>query len=255
MLRSLLMAFSMYSRIPVPHTGWKEEDMKYVLALFPFVGLVIAGAEYIWSGLGYAAGLSAVFMSAVSVAIPVFISGGIHLDGFIDTSDALASYRTSEERLRILKDPHIGAFAVIRVITLLIITFGAVHELFYIRDTALYCIYCLVFVLSRVMSAASAVLFRSAGNKGTLEAFGRAAEKKPVVIMLAVEYIVTAVVMLYVMPTAGILVIVTSAAVMTAYRFISERAFGGVTGDTSGWFLCVNECASTLCLAMAAHLL
>lgn len=255
MLRSLFIAFSMYSRIPVPHTEWKEEDMKYVLAFFPFVGLVIAAAEYIWLDLGELAGLSAVFMGAVSVTVPVLISGGIHLDGFIDTSDALASCRTKEERLRILKDPHVGAFAVIRVAVLFIISFGAAYEMFYIHDAGVYHIYCLVFVLSRVMSAASAVLFRSAGNKGTLEAFGRAAEKKPVVIMLAAEYIVTAVVMLYVMPTAGILVIVTSAAVMTAYRFISGRAFGGVTGDTSGWFLCVNECASTLCLAMAARLL
>lgn len=245
----------MYSRIPVPHTEWKEDDMKYVLAFFPFVGVVIAAAEYIWFSLGKLTGLSSVFMGAVSVAVPVLISGGIHLDGFIDTSDALASCRSREERLRILKDPHIGAFAVIRVIVLFIISFGAVHELFYIHDTGVYYIYCLVFVLSRVMSAASVMLFPHAGNRGTLEAFGRTADRRAVILVLAAEYIAAAAVMIYIRSTVGGLVLAASAAVMAVYRFISGRAFGGVTGDTSGWFLCVNECVSSLCLAMAAHLL
>ncbi len=256
MLRSLLIAFSMYSRIPVPRAEWKEEDMKYVLAFFPLVGLVITAAEYIWLSLGKKTGLSAVFMGAVSVALPELISGGIHLDGFIDTSDALASYRTKEERLRILKDPHVGAFAVIRVVTLYILFFGAVYEILMHGSAAgISYVFCFVFVLSRVMSAASAIFFRPAGNKGTLEAFGKAADRRPVIVMLAAEYIASAAVMIYIQPIAGVLVLVASAAVMAAYRFISERAFGGVTGDTSGWFLCVNECVLSLCLAMAAHLL
>ena len=47
--------------------------------------------------------------------IPVAATGGIHLDGYADTSDALSSYGDREKKLAILKDPHCGAFAVIRL--------------------------------------------------------------------------------------------------------------------------------------------
>ena len=47
--------------------------------------------------------------------IPVWITGGIHLDGYADTCDALSSYGDREKKLEILKDPHCGAFAVIRL--------------------------------------------------------------------------------------------------------------------------------------------
>ncbi len=41
MLRSLAIAFSMYSKIPVPQFDWEERDMRFVMAFFPLVGLVI----------------------------------------------------------------------------------------------------------------------------------------------------------------------------------------------------------------------
>ena len=47
--------------------------------------------------------------------VPVWVTGGIHLDGYADTCDALASYGDTAKKLAILKDPHCGAFAVIRL--------------------------------------------------------------------------------------------------------------------------------------------
>ena len=47
--------------------------------------------------------------------IPVWVTGGIHLDGYADTCDALCSYGDTQKKLDILKDPHCGAFAVIRL--------------------------------------------------------------------------------------------------------------------------------------------
>ena len=47
------------------------------------------------------------------VVAPIIITGGIHMDGFLDTQDALGSYQPRERRLEILKDSHAGAFAII----------------------------------------------------------------------------------------------------------------------------------------------
>ena len=64
--------------------------------------------------------------------IPVAATGGIHLDGFADTSDALSSYGDREKKLAILKDPHCGAFAVIRLCGYFVAVFRA------LRLSALY---------------------------------------------------------------------------------------------------------------------
>ena len=111
-MKALLMAFSMYSRLPVPDFVWEEEDRKKAMCFFPLVG-VLAGAVFFlvylfmeWSGAG------PVFKGALLTAVPLLATGGIHMDGFLDTCDARASWGDREKKLQILKDTHAGAFAV-----------------------------------------------------------------------------------------------------------------------------------------------
>ncbi len=47
--------------------------------------------------------------ASVAVLIPVLVTGGIHLDGLLDTADALSSWQTRERRLEILKDSPRGS--------------------------------------------------------------------------------------------------------------------------------------------------
>ena len=53
------------------------------------------------------------FLAVILTVIPVFVTGGIHVDGLLDTSDALSSWQERTRRLEILKDSHAGAFAII----------------------------------------------------------------------------------------------------------------------------------------------
>lgn len=240
----------MYSKIPMPHMEWKEKDMRYVLAFFPLVGVVIAGAGYICCIAGERLGFHKIFMSALLLSIPVIISGGIHLDGYMDTSDALSSYRSKEERLEILKDAHIGAFAVIRVITLSLLYFGAAYEILTHGGKEGCLVLILGFVLARVMSGLSVMITKSAGNKGTLEQFSTASEKKTVTAMLVLEYAGTVALMVYASPLYGGACAVISAVWLVIYRHICDKNFGGVTGDTSGWFLCIAECLCAMTTAI-----
>ena len=114
LLRTLAVTFALYSRIPMPHFEWKEEDMRYSIAAFPLVGAVIG---LVFFGVSVCASRFAIPDAAAALlltAVPLIITGGFHADGFMDVADALSSFRTREEKLEILKDPHIGAFAVIR---------------------------------------------------------------------------------------------------------------------------------------------
>ncbi|MDY5112348.1 MAG: adenosylcobinamide-GDP ribazoletransferase, partial [Bilifractor sp.] len=104
LFESFIVAFSMYSKIPMPHIEWSEKSMKYSMCFFPWIGLVIGLLEYLWFLLCGRTGVSDLLRSSIAVAIPLLVTGGIHFDGFLDTTDALSSWRTREERLRILKD-------------------------------------------------------------------------------------------------------------------------------------------------------
>ena len=110
---SLIVAFSMYSKIPMPRTDWTDHSMKYSMCFFPWIGWVIGILEALWLYLSFLAGLSVLFRAAVFTVLPVLVTGGIHLDGYLDTSDAMSSWREREKRLEILKDSHTGAFAII----------------------------------------------------------------------------------------------------------------------------------------------
>lgn len=103
-LESLIVAFSMYSKIPMPQITWTKENMKNTLCYFPLIGAVIGALLWLWYWLCGIAGFGVMLQAAVAVLIQVLVTGGIHLDGFLDTSDALSSWQTAERRLEILKD-------------------------------------------------------------------------------------------------------------------------------------------------------
>ena len=112
-IKGMLAAFMTFSRIPVVGVRIDKEDMKYSMCFLPVIGIIIgliqwlADAAFTWLGAGE------LMRVALMTAVPVLVTGGIHMDGFCDTTDAVSSYQTKERKLEILKDSNAGAFAVI----------------------------------------------------------------------------------------------------------------------------------------------
>ena len=127
-LQSFVVAFSMYSKIPMPRIQWTEKNMKYCICFFPLIGVVIGLVQNLWYRLAVYAGFGESFRTAVLILLPVVVTGGIHLDGLLDTADALSSYKSQEEKLEILKDSHAGAFAIIIGISYFVLAFGVFSE-------------------------------------------------------------------------------------------------------------------------------
>lgn len=48
----------------------------------------------------------------VLLAVPLVLTGFLHFDGLLDSADALLAPRSPERRLEILKDVHMGSFAI-----------------------------------------------------------------------------------------------------------------------------------------------
>ena len=123
-MKQLITAFSMcqtmFCRIPFPLRKWEEAARPYLLLFLPLVGLEI-GVLWVLADLVLRhLGIPAPVYGFVMTAIPVLLTGGIHLDGFMDVADAIGSWRDLEKRRAILKDSHVGAVAVIWVAFLLL---------------------------------------------------------------------------------------------------------------------------------------
>lgn len=243
-LKSITVAFAMYSRIPMPKFRWDTKDMKYHLAFFPWVGGVIGILEYIWYRLVHLWGLGGTANLLIAMAIPVLVTGGFHLDGLMDTEDALSSWRTREERLEILEDPHIGAFAVIRLILFGLIYGAALSEL----SGPGRILWMGTFVLSRCLSGMAVVTFPSAKKQGTLATEAGTAGRGTVRMALLFEYLLTSALMMYYQPLPGIILCSIGFLSLTFYSRWSHRRFGGITGDLAGWYLCKTELWMTLAL-------
>ncbi|MCF0228927.1 MAG: adenosylcobinamide-GDP ribazoletransferase [Parasporobacterium sp.] len=237
-LRALAIAFSTYSKIPMPQFEWTKEDMKHVISFFPCVGLVIGFFECIWFSIAVKIGVGDLARAIIAALIPVFITGGFHVDGFMDTSDAIYSYKDREKRLEILKDSNVGAFAVIRLLAAAGLAVAAMSE---IRSVSSMQVLGLGFVLSRALSAMGVLHFRSATKKGSL--FYTASNSDRIVNTLALCFIIPAatVLMIIISPVPGLMTAAGAFLSFLFYRIMSYRKFGGITGDTAGYFVTLCE--------------
>ena len=221
-IRSLCIAFSTYSRIPVPQVAWTDENRKYSMCFFPLIGAVIGLLLWGWLALCDVLGFGALLRGAVGALLPILVTGGIHMDGYLDTVDALSSHQTCEKKLAIMKDANCGAFAVIYGGVYLLAYAGFAYEVFAAGHILLICP---LFVLSRALSGLCAVNLPNARKSGMLCAFTSG---------------VTAG-MVWMSPTAGGMAAAFVVVSALKYRRFALAQFGGVTGDTSGFFLQLCE--------------
>ena len=89
------VAFAMFSAVPVPQPVWNEKNMRYALCAFPLVGVVCGLAWWGWAALAARLSFPLLLRAAGLCLAPVLVTGGIHLDGYADTCDALADARTA----------------------------------------------------------------------------------------------------------------------------------------------------------------
>lgn len=222
----------------MPKVEWKEENRRYVFCFFPLIGAVIGGLFLLWGLLCKRLGFSTFLYGAVSSLIPIIVTGGIHIDGFCDVTDAKSSYGDREKRLEIMKDSHIGAFAVINLCIYMIVQTALFSQ---INNFKTAVVVALGFVLSRSMSGFSAVTFKSAKSEGSLQSFVKPAHRKITVSVTALSALLCFCGMIFTDRFSGIAVTVTALCVMFYYRKFSYKTFGGITGDLCGWFLQLCE--------------
>lgn len=120
---AFFMAWGMFWIVPCPVKWWDERARKGMLLFLPVIGLLIGlvWALCAWLRERYLPGLLG---AGALTVIPFILSGFIHLDGYMDCSDAVLSRRDLDTRRKILKDSHVGSFAVVTLVILFLLEYS-----------------------------------------------------------------------------------------------------------------------------------
>lgn len=245
---SAAMAFSMFSVFPAPRVEWRKENMRYMLACLPLVGVVIGLALWLWQAICAALGMGAAVYAAGLTLIPILLSGGIHMDGFCDTVDALSSHAAPERKREILKDSHAGAFAIIFVGVYYLAFFALCTELPCTRSAALGL--ALHQILARAVGALCSVCFAGSGTNGLLSSFRDAAARRSALV-LAVWCVLCAGALVALSPVGGCASLIAAGLCALYVRRMSLREFGGMSGDLAGFLITITAAAALAASAFA----
>lgn len=246
---SLLIALSMYSVLPVKCTNWTNKNLRHALVFFPLIGVIcMVAVAILWMICSYIK-IGSVLFGVLAVCTMVFVTGGIHLDGFCDTADALFSRRPQEEKLRILKDPNCGPFAVFSVILALMVLAGSFSEIFSDFNVSIMGLVGGGFVISRCMNGFGQTTIKCAPTSSLAKTFGSNADKS-VSFILSAEFIIVSVLLILYYGYISFLLIAASLAVYGLFYRMQKKQFGGLTGDLVGFMLVI--CETVWCLIIAA---
>ena len=238
-LHAFVMCQSMFCAIPAPQL-WDEKAKDKMLLFLPIVGLEIG---IIWAVLSWVCSLlNLPFLVAALVltACPFVLTGFLHLDGFMDVTDAVKSYRSLERRREILKDSHVGSFAVIGIILLMLAQFA-----FFASASVEADFHILIFIpaVSRCCSALAVTGLKPMSTSQYAD------QKKPRAHMVLLSM------MLVLFLTAGFLLCGKYGFALfgglAGYGLALLRAYkslDGMNGDISGYALTIGElCAVAVC--------
>jgi adenosylcobinamide-GDP ribazoletransferase len=239
------MSIGMFSVLPVPKQHWEERSLSWVIPFFPIVGGFIGFLWYVTTL--FATVLPLPLQSVTILLVPFFLSGFLHLDGFIDTADALFSRRNLEEKKRILKDPHVGAFAVVAVICLLLIQFCIIQTIVTEKKTTVAFIF--IPIISRCLTGMALLNMKPMAETGFLVMFKT--NTKPVhTFFTAVVLVVTLIIALITGGSTVLFALVTVIVSALIVMFYLNREFQGLSGDLCGCMVSVSEMIGLLFVAV-----
>ncbi|MCL2126621.1 MAG: adenosylcobinamide-GDP ribazoletransferase [Treponema sp.] len=241
------MSFGMFCAIPLPRHIWDDSCANLVLPCFPLIGLLIGAIWRLAAELLVFSGVHAVLAGAVLSVTPFLLTGFLHLDGYMDTSDAVLSRRPLEEKLRILKDPHTGAFSVISLVVLVVLQFAAMYAIIDAGKNLAMLI--IISVISRCCSSVSLLYLKAMPQSAYAALFKKNIRPSHKGFVIAVTALAAAAAFL----SAGLNGLVVTACVVlgfTAAMAYAYREFRGVSGDVTGYSLVLGELCGLIALAV-----
>ena len=249
-VKSLCIALSTYTALPMPQFEWDERPLSLSFCFLPVAGVIIAALLWLWLKLCWWCGTGLTLRSAVCAALPLLVTGGIHMDGFADVMDAQSSHADPARRCEILHDPHVGAFAIIGVCCYLIAYLALASEVSTQQLVALAC----VPVICRCLSGYATVTFKAARKDGMYASEGATDRANGVRIVLALLGAAAFMLMASQGLAVALTAIASAVAALVATKRLADSSYGGMNGDLAGFYLQVAELAMLTCIVIVGRL-
>ena len=238
MMKGLIMCIQFFTSIPIPYeVPMDRRHINMAIKMFPVLGLL---QGFLYGILAYAligwTPLSALAIAFIIWLSQVVITGGIHLDGWMDCSDAFFSYRDRAKRLEIMKDPRMGAFGVLSVIVILSARFLFIYEIVVMAVDVSYIFIVLIPFIGKMVMGVLLMSVKGAKEDGLGTLFKQAASSRtlwiypiyllPMLLLILLLWPKAMLGVLLVVIVALLFILVTSRKIM--------NWFGGITGDVLG---------------------
>lgn len=231
----------MFCAIPAPQV-WEEKARDKMLLFLPVVGLEIGGIWALCHWLCRLLALAPLVTGLILCACPYILTGFIHLDGYMDVLDAVKSWRSLERRREILKDSHVGSFAVIGIVLLLLGQFALLSAA---PEQANGLILMFIPAVSRSCSALAVTSLKPMSTSQYAE------QKKPK------SHILILCILLCLLLAAGFLLCgkygLALLGCMVGYGLALHRGYKsleGMNGDISGYALTIGELCAVAVYAL-----
>lgn len=251
LITGFFMAWGNFLTLPCPYKHWDNKLKNMMLAFLPSVGAV---AGILWVLLYYLITFLHIpgYMSAVVMVFFIFaVCGFIHLDGFMDCCDAIMSRRPLEDKLRILKDSTVGAFAVVMCIFLMLAWFGTMIT-FFDEGYVMWKVWALLVipVVSRTGSSFWVMTYNTLSTSQYLEDSkqkGKGKYKFAAFVQMAV-YIALS----YLAGGNYKVLFVALAGFAGSYFacLCGRKQLGGISGDVAGFSSCTSEIVAMVTLTL-----
>lgn len=242
-ITAFLMTQSMFCSLPFPCKTWDEKCRSYMLLFLPVVGLEIGALWLLIDFILKYLQVHPMVYGLVMCAVPYLATGFMHLDGFMDVVDAVCSWRDLEKRRAILKDSHVGSFAVVWCVFLILAgfaMFSAVPAAADMRGILF------VPVVSRCCSALAIMRLKTMNTSQ----YANAANYPKWHQMLLVLMILLCLGLGFVLAGKySISLMIGLLGYCVALRK-SYRSLQGMNGDISGFCICISELCAVAAMAL-----
>lgn len=229
--KSFLLMILFLTRIPLSYPyKYEEDDFVKGIKLTPMIGLVVG--MFIALPFLTVDYIDKPVIALVVWTLYVWMTGGLHIDGFTDTIDGLFSNRDKEKIFEIMSDSRIGAFGVIGFVFMILFNLTLSTYLSY----EFFIILPIIGRTCSLLSASISSYAKESAGMGTL--YIDNAKLRDVIFGNILIFIVIAILNLH---TAVIVpVIITEIIVLMLTEYIKKK-IDGMTGDTIGFIVEISQ--------------
>jgi adenosylcobinamide-GDP ribazoletransferase len=238
-LRKLLIALTFLTRIPFPNpSDVTQEEFTKSQHYYPLVGLLLGGILWL-SFILLLPFYPPLVIGALLLVLQLILTGGIHLDGFMDSMDGLLSARPPELMLDIMKDSRVGAFGAMSTIVLLLLKFTLIVELLNLENLLALRFLLFMPLLSRWIFLMGVYFFPYARPKGLGKGFHEASRQTKGIFFS--QGIFLLLLTFWFLHWPGLIGFLISTLFILFFTYKSSRLLGGLTGDLYGASIELSE--------------